>query len=211
MQCNVCQTELTWPGGSTGIFICPRCFKPDARGSLPQSYLFHQGEFTLSHGQQSWFKIVCDNLIESDGECIARMMSRIVGPFSSVEGIPTGGDKLAINLLAYQTEISSGAHCIVDDVLTSGHSMRLAREEWERKNLNHEKESLNTCKYCGKDTTKMLGPVENYRCAARTHRDVKGIVLFARGECPAWIRAVCQLPEELWLPTRPRRENEEHG
>lgn len=33
---------------------------------------------------------------------------------------------------------------------------------------------------------------------------VKGAVIFARGQLPLWVEAVCQLPEELWVRPRTR-------
>lgn len=34
--------------------------------------------------------------------------------------------------------------------------------------------------------------------------DIFGAVIFARGQCPPWILAVCQLPQELWLSPQTR-------
>jgi orotate phosphoribosyltransferase len=83
--------------------------------------LFQLGDFTLHSGAKSDWKIECNSLTQDDLECLAEMVCQMVGRFSSIEGVPTGGLKLA-SILASKV-CSDGPHLIVDDVLTTGGSM----------------------------------------------------------------------------------------
>jgi orotate phosphoribosyltransferase len=85
--------------------------------------LFNLANFTLSSGKKSNWKIDCDALSESDIECLAHLIKQLVGNFASVEGVPTGGNRLAEALKPF---CSKGPHLIVDDVLTTGRSMTKA-------------------------------------------------------------------------------------
>lgn len=90
--------------------------------------LFTLGNFILSSGRRSDWKIDCDALTDEDIEALARMIREIVNPFSSVEGIPRGGLRLAKALEQYATHESDiPTHLIVDDVLTTGNSLREAK------------------------------------------------------------------------------------
>lgn len=94
------------------------------------SGLFQYGDFVLASGQQSRFKIECDYLLPSDIDFAAWAIRRIVGPFSSVEGVPQGGLRLADALCCYQCK--EGPHLVVDDVWTTGGSILKVMESHPR-------------------------------------------------------------------------------
>lgn len=86
--------------------------------------LLQRGDFTLASGQVSKFKIDCDALTDEDIETIAWMIQDNLRPkFGSVEGVPTGGYRLAEAMKKYCTPDESTL-LIVDDVWTTGGSMR---------------------------------------------------------------------------------------
>jgi len=94
------------------------------------SNLFQLGEFRLSSGIMSPFKIECDALTDEDWKCIAWLLNSRVKSFGRVFGIPKGGFKLAAAIRQYaEPDDPQGAILLVDDVFTSGASMRRAREE----------------------------------------------------------------------------------
>lgn len=96
--------------------------------------LFQQGDFKLHSGGVSKWKIECDALTDEDWKTLAVMMRQTIGPFSSVEGVPTGGLKLAEYLKPMCVE-NTYTHLIVDDVLTTGNSMEDLRKF---RQLNYE-------------------------------------------------------------------------
>ena len=130
--------------------------------------LFQLGDFTLNSGAKSKFKLECDALTDDDIKALAEMIRQLVPPFSSVEGVPQGGLRLADALRPLAS--MSGPHLIVDDVLTTGGSMeRLA------------------------DSKRSVTPYP-----------IIGAVIFARGQCPNWIKSLFQMPECFWLKPRTR-------
>lgn len=136
--------------------------------------LFQLGDFTLNSGAKSKWKLECDALSDGDIAALAEMIRQMVGPYSSVEGIPRGGLRLADTLRSFAS--AAGPHLLVDDVLTTGGSLERARKtRWEATRIPD-------------------GPVE--RCV--------GAVVFARGQCPIWVKAVFQMPEVFWLVGRKR-------
>jgi hypothetical protein len=137
--------------------------------------LFQLGDFTLSSGAKSKWKLECDALGDDDWRALAEMIRQLVGPFSSVEGVPRGGLKLA-ELLRPHAELA-GPHLIVDDVLTSGGSMERLRERRRGENTF---------------SSGYEGP------------EFAGAVVFARGQCPHWIKAIFQMPECFWLTPKVR-------
>ena len=84
--------------------------------------LFTRGMFMSHAGIELEWKIECDALTDDDWECLAKMISEKT-EFGSVYGIPRGGTKLANALEKYKTP-GSIIHLVVDDVWTTGKSMR---------------------------------------------------------------------------------------
>ena len=86
--------------------------------------LFQLGEFKLHSGGTSLWKIDCDALSDEDIQTLAVMGKEALGcnVFGEVIGIPRGGLPLAQAMRQFS---SPGAPpLIVDDVLTTGQSMR---------------------------------------------------------------------------------------
>ncbi len=137
--------------------------------------LFQLGDFTLNSGTKSKWKLECDALGAKDIEALAEMIRQLVGPFGSVEGVPRGGLRLAEALKPFVD--LNGPHLIVDDVLTTGGSMGRIKTDW-----------------CDR-TNRSLGP---------NFGECMGAVIFARGQCPHWIKAVLQMPEVFWIKPRTR-------
>ncbi len=140
--------------------------------------LFQLGDFTLNSGAKSKWKLEADALTDEDIQTLAEMIRQLVGPFRSVEGVPRGGIRLAEALAKYTG--LDGAHLIVDDVLTTGGSMDRTRLTY---NETHPEYQL-----------KQYGVYGN----------VKGAVVFARGQCPSWIKSIFQMPECFWIKPRTR-------
>ena len=86
--------------------------------------LFQLGIFNLHSGAPSCWKIECDALTAEDWAALAYMAHMVVGPFRRVIGIPRGGVPLASALHRYVTEHDDYPTLVVDDVLTTGASMR---------------------------------------------------------------------------------------
>ncbi len=89
--------------------------------------LFQSGQFKLHSGEETDFKIECDALTDEDWATLAQVIrKRFV--YSAVTGVPRGGLKLAELLVPYITP-KSRRHLIVDDVYTTGTSMRDMRDK----------------------------------------------------------------------------------
>lgn len=91
--------------------------------------LFVEGEFTAHSGATLHEKIECDALTEADWYCLARMIHRrLAGRYLEAIGVPRGGVLLAqkLNALSRADQDTLGPRptLIVDDVLTSGSSLR---------------------------------------------------------------------------------------
>lgn len=86
--------------------------------------LFRYGTFTLSSGSYSWYKIDCDSLTHEDLYVMCKLLVSKLPHFGSVEGVPTGGDRL---VCYFQPFITNGPALLVDDVLTTGASMERQR------------------------------------------------------------------------------------
>lgn len=91
--------------------------------------LFKSGHFILASGQESCFKIECDALTLEDWDTLALMIVMRAKPFGAVVGVPTGGEQLAKALQKYVTK---GPTLLVDDVLTTGQSIREMKLETDQ-------------------------------------------------------------------------------
>ena len=89
--------------------------------------LFQRGSFILASGKASHFKIECDALTNEDWETLAMLIAERCSPFGTVEGIPTGGIKLANALRKYSSSNSS-LRLLVDDVYSTGQSLGKMRK-----------------------------------------------------------------------------------
>ena len=132
--------------------------------------LFSRGLFTLHSGQQALWKIDCDVLTDEDVETCAMLLQQRLPLYRTVEGIPTGGDRLA-KVMATYCNPKGWRHLIVDDVLTTGDSMTKARRA--------------AAERMGQD---LLDP------------SVIGAVLFARSDPPSWVTALWVLDFEEPYP-----------
>lgn len=112
--------------------------------------LFENKGFVSHSGISLPFKINCDALLDEDIETLADIISKKF-KFSKVYGVPRGGIRLANALEKYLSP--EGPILIVDDVLTTGKSMEIFKEE--------------------------IGG-----------NGAIGVVIFARGECPKWIKPI---------------------
>jgi len=97
--------------------------------------LFQKGNFVLSSGVHSVFKIECDALTDEDMECIAYMISKKL-KFRTVTGVKgkDGGDtgngiRLERYLKQYCIENDSLPNLVCDDVYTTGKSLMIAARD----------------------------------------------------------------------------------
>ena len=88
--------------------------------------LIKPGKFVSHSGIQLSYKIECDALTDADIECIASIIADKTD-FGIVEGIPTGGCRLADALEQYAVFEAPFNTLIVDDVFTTGVSMEAAK------------------------------------------------------------------------------------
>jgi hypoxanthine phosphoribosyltransferase len=89
--------------------------------------LFEKKKFISHSGEQLDFKIECDALNKKDIETLAYIIQKKF-KFKEAIGIPNGGKKLALELHKYVDKKSKYV-LIVDDVLTTGNSMRECKKE----------------------------------------------------------------------------------
>lgn len=88
--------------------------------------LFQLGQFKLHSGGATPWRINCELLTPEDWDTIAFLGSKIIGPFSGISGVQSGGEALAKAMSKY---ITSGPVLICDDVLTTGKSMEDRRDQ----------------------------------------------------------------------------------
>lgn len=89
--------------------------------------LFQSGEFILNSGVPSFHKVDCDALTDHDIETLSRLIKNMLPLFGWVEGVPTGGLRLAKALEPLAEPDHSILGLIVDDVMTTGNSMETQR------------------------------------------------------------------------------------
>lgn len=90
--------------------------------------IFIPGNFKLHSGDESLWKIECDNLTEQDLAVLAEMIDdQLIGSWGEVYGVPQGGLRFAEHLRYYS--VPNRRPLIVDDVLTTGKSMEAMKEK----------------------------------------------------------------------------------
>lgn len=95
--------------------------------------LFKWGKFESASGQELQWKINCDALTADDLSCICNLCLQIVDDFGSVHSVPRGGDRLSGFLALHETQ---GPPLLVDDVWTTGGSMRQRAKELDLPSWN---------------------------------------------------------------------------
>ena len=86
--------------------------------------LFHSVDFKSHSGLELKWKIECDALSDPEWFTISQMIMEISVPFKEAIGIPRGGTKLGNLLNQYGTRKKEDPILLVDDVLTTGESMK---------------------------------------------------------------------------------------
>ena len=96
------------------------------------THLFQSVDFTSHSGLDLTWKIEMDALSDPEWFTISKMILELSPPFKEAIGIPTGGTKLGNLLNAYGTGKRKDPICIVDDVLTTGNSMKefMTKRSW---------------------------------------------------------------------------------
>lgn len=141
--------------------------------------LIQLGDFTLHSGAKSRFKLECDALTDDDWQALAYLVWQMVGRFGSVEGVPRGGLKLAAALEQYRCRDLDGSI-----VVAAAIPLPLLLVD----------DVLTT----GRSMQRIYDSFDWPN--APEGLTAIGAVVFARGPCPPWVRAVFTLPERLWLP-----------
>ena len=86
--------------------------------------LFKSVDFKSHSGLELKWKIECDALSDPEWFTISQMIMEISVPFKEAIGIPRGGTKLGSLLNQYGTGKRKDPILLVDDVLTTGESMK---------------------------------------------------------------------------------------
>ena len=86
--------------------------------------LFQSVDFKSHSGLELKWKIECDALSDPEWFTISQMIMEISVPFKEAIGIPRGGTKLGNLLNQYGTRKREDPILLVDDVLTTGESMK---------------------------------------------------------------------------------------
>ena len=86
--------------------------------------LFQSVDFISHSGLELKWKIECDALSDPEWFTISQMIMEISVPFKEAIGIPRGGTKLGSLLNQYGTGKREDPVLLVDDVLTTGESMK---------------------------------------------------------------------------------------
>ena len=88
------------------------------------SHLFQSVDFKSHSGLELKWKIECDALSDPEWFTISQMIMEKSVPFKEAIGIPRGGTKLGNLLNQYGTRKKEDPILLVDDVLTTGESMK---------------------------------------------------------------------------------------
>jgi hypothetical protein len=93
--------------------------------------MFEWGKFIGAGGGELDWKINCDDLTDADLECIARAALKRLPLFHAVVPVPGGGIRLAKAILdvCAGEDDDSATYLVVDDVWTTGTSMRRLVED----------------------------------------------------------------------------------
>lgn len=91
--------------------------------------LFALGNFSLSSGERSAWRIDADRLTDEDWETLAFIAHLRLPEYGEVEGVPTGGEAFARQLRRFS--VAGKPLLIADDVLSTGRSMERQRGERE--------------------------------------------------------------------------------
>ena len=92
---------------------------------ITSANLFTSGDFISHAGLPLKWKIECDAIRTEEWDCLAQMIMEYEDmPFKEVKGIPTGGRSLASALDKYKSPDADDLVMVVDDVWTTGTSMR---------------------------------------------------------------------------------------
>ena len=96
------------------------------------THLFQSIDFTSHSGLDLTWKIEMNALSDPEWFTISKMILELSPPFKEAIGIPTGGTKLGSLLNAHGTGKRKDPICIVDDVLTTGNSMKefMTKRSW---------------------------------------------------------------------------------
>lgn len=97
--------------------------------------VFQTGKFRLASGLVRNWKIECDEMQDSDWSTLAMMAAPLLPSFTVAIGVPTGGEKWARALNEYACE-GYGCRLIVEDVWTTGGSMRAFRDSLPGSSVN---------------------------------------------------------------------------
>lgn len=131
--------------------------------------LFQTGKYKLHSGSVSSFKIECDALTTKDWEALAEQVDNIGIKFNFVAGIPKGGLKFAKALQKYAIIPKSKDGTLLPYLIVD--------------------DVLTTGTSMNQLRDKLLGQ--------GMRREIVGIVLFARGECPTWIIPLFQMNSKM--------------
>ncbi len=88
--------------------------------------LFEKKTFTMHSGDIGHWKIECDALTDKEIDVLAYIIAGKL-LFKRVIGVPTGGIRIAEAMEKYKSD--EGWCLIVDDVLTTGNSMKEAKSQ----------------------------------------------------------------------------------
>lgn len=132
---------------------------------------FQLGEFKSHSGIILPWKVECSKLTPEDLDCLARIISDNVGIFHGAHGVVRGGVLLASALQKYKTihpgHYSSPSESVGGTILLVDDVLTTGASMEE-----------------ARESWRRLYPKPKW--------NITGAVIFARGPCPDWVRAVWQ-------------------